>query len=153
MLYLALALSLWLLLLSLPAAVPLACSAGRVGEGGVGGRGSIGPGPQAGGRAWASSVGTLLGAGWECRWPTHPADDLVPSKTRIQTSDSDMDGGCIATGTEGDVEAIVWFGFRVLGCRSTAKGAASVRRHFAVLAVLGEKNFFSKTTPRPTWGV
>ena len=32
-------------------------------------------------------------------------------------------GGCIATGTEGDVEAIVWFGFRVLGCRSTAKGA------------------------------
>jgi hypothetical protein len=32
-------------------------------------------------------------------------------------------GGCIATGTERGVEAVVWFGFRVLGCRSTAKGA------------------------------
>ena len=77
MLLLASALSLGLLLLSLSAVVPLACSAGRVGEGGGGGGGSTGPGSQAGGRAWAGFVGTLLGASWECRWPTHPADDLL----------------------------------------------------------------------------
>jgi hypothetical protein len=76
MLLLASALSLGLLLLSLSAVVPLACSAGRVEEGGGGGGGSTGPGSQAGGRAWAGFVGTLLGASWECRWPTHPADDL-----------------------------------------------------------------------------
>ena len=78
-LYLYRLLSLGLLLLSLSAVVPLACSAGRVGEGGGGGGGSTGPGSQAGGRAWAGFVGTLLGASWECRWPTHPADGLILS--------------------------------------------------------------------------
>jgi hypothetical protein len=61
-------------------------------------------------------------------------------------------GGCIAAGTEGDMEvcmeAIVWFGFRVLGCRSTAKGApwASFR---SPSGFGGEK---INKYPKPHWG-
>ena len=53
-----------------PALAVCCCSVGLLrGAGGEGG--STGPDPQAGGRAWAGFVGTLLGPGWECRWPTH----------------------------------------------------------------------------------
>ena len=107
-LYLYRLLSLGLLLLSLSAVVPLACSAGRVGEGGGGGGGSTGPGPQAGGRAWAGFVGTLLGASWECRWPTHPADDLNP----VLAIDSNKLAHPVcpgATAPPGGTCGVVWF--------------------------------------------
>jgi hypothetical protein len=72
-------LSLGLLLLSLSAVVPLACSAGRVGEGGGGGGGSTGPGSQAGGRAWAGFLcwGFAGGRLGMPLWPTHPKTALL----------------------------------------------------------------------------
>jgi hypothetical protein len=64
-----------------PALAVCCCSVGLLRGAGGGGRwGGGAPGQtrtQAGERAWASFVGTLLGAGWEYRWPTHPAVGLT----------------------------------------------------------------------------
>jgi hypothetical protein len=47
-----------------------------------------------------------------------------------------------------DVEAIVWFGFRILSCRSTAKGAPWAS--FRSLGGFGGGK--KKKVPKPHWG-
>jgi len=73
-------------------------------------------------------AGLLPGPYWPLLWARVTASAVMAVFIAHWCQDPNPDfrlrhGGCIATGTEGDVEAIVWFGFRVLGCRSTAKGA------------------------------
>jgi hypothetical protein len=51
------------------------------------------------------------------------------------------------------VEAIVWFGFRVLGCRSTAKGAAPWASFRSLGGFEEEKNIYPKTTLWPIGGI
>jgi hypothetical protein len=74
--------------------------------------------------AWPLLALTFGSCDCECCDGSFHLPSPTGAKTRIQNPDFRLrHGGCIATGTEGGVEAIVWFGFRVLGCRSTAKGA------------------------------
>jgi hypothetical protein len=54
-----------------------------------------------------------------------------------------------------DVEAIVWFGFRILSCRSTAKGAplASFRSLSGFKKILKKKTKKNQTTLGPIGGM
>jgi hypothetical protein len=67
--------------------------------------GSTGPGSQAGGRAWAGFVGTLLGASWECRWPTHPADGLMSACAVTRHS---SEGGAVLRCEKWCVVRAIW---------------------------------------------
>ena len=92
-------------------------------------------------------AGLLPGPYWPLLWARVTASAVMAVFIAHWCQDPNPDfrlrhGGCIATGTEGDVEAIVWFGFRVLGCRSTAKGAPWAS--FRSLSGFGEKKLRKK---------
>ena len=92
-------------------------------------------------------AGLLPGPYWPLLWARVTASAVMAVFIAHWCQDPNPDfrlrhGGCIATGTEGDVEAIVWFGFRVLGCRSTAKGAPWAS--FRSLSGFGEKKLGKK---------